>query len=86
MQLPGGAGDDEVTAARAAWEVTAGIIPGEPMPEHTKCFVLTSDEWDGGSEHGAAMFKELRERATKYADSLQHPAYLNWVRLDWVWF
>ena len=32
-------------SARAAWEVTAGLIPGQAMPEYTRRWALTSSEW-----------------------------------------
>jgi hypothetical protein len=28
--------------ARCCWKVTAGLIPGQPMPEHTRRWVITS--------------------------------------------
>lgn len=31
--------------ARIIIEVVAGVIPNQPMAEHTKSFVITSDQW-----------------------------------------
>lgn len=73
-----------MTAARCAWEVTAGLIPGQPMPEYTRRFGLTSPEWE--SADGWRLFQEHFDQALDYYRSLQDPRRLNWVRLDWVWF
>ena len=65
--------------ARAAVEVTAGIIPGVVMPEHTRQWFLTEGEGRGTLDH-------LREDAHEYALSLPLPDGLNWVREDVIWF
>lgn len=76
----------EVT--RAAWEVTAGVIPNMPEPEHTRRFFLSEAEWDRGNKDGKGVdrFMALQGEAMVYALSLQHPNHLNWVRLEWIWF
>lgn len=71
-------------SARAAVEVTAGIIPGDPMPEHTRQWFLTSDEWH--SPKGRKRLNQLRRSAQDYAANLPFPEGLNWVRVDVVWF
>lgn len=75
-----------VENVRAAWEVTAGVVPEVPETEHTRRFLLLSKKWDGGSEAGVRELMALQGEAMVYALSLQNPQYLNWVRLDWVWF
>lgn len=70
--------------ARCAWEVTAGLIPGQPMPEYTKRWVLTAYEWK--SPRGGDLLLERMGSAMAYAVSMQNPRTRNWVRLDWVWF
>lgn len=67
-----------------AWEVTAGLIPGQPMPEFTKRWALTAEE--RRCEHAADIFSWRMIAAMQYALLLQNPQRLNWVRLDWVWF
>lgn len=69
----------EVESLRAAWEVTAGLLPGRPEPELTKRFVFTSSMPD-------ERFQEAHTQAFEYARDLIDPSKLNWVRLDWVWF
>lgn len=77
-------------AARCAWEVTAGIIPGEPMPEYTRRWGLTSSQWYGPdgepSATGAALYNAYLVAAQEYARCLMRPDVLNWVRVEWIWF
>lgn len=67
---------------RTAWEVTAGIIPGKAMPEHTKRWFCTSDEYETNPE----IIIKKRDEAYEYAKSLHDPRYLNWIRVDWIWY
>lgn len=77
-------------AARCAWEVTAGLIPGEPIADYTRRWGLTSDEWydnDGQpTPQGVALFNAHLVAAQEYARYLMNPQGLNWVRVEWVWF
>lgn len=78
-------------SARAAWEVTAGLIPGQAMDEYTRRWVLTAKEyWEddgkGPSLQGAALFNAHLVAAMEYARYLMNPGALNWVRVDWIWF
>lgn len=79
-----------IKSARAAWEVVAGIIPGQPMPEYTRQWALTSDDWydsDGRpSTKGIAEFTRLQAVAQEYARAITDPSRVNWVRIDWIWF
>ena len=60
-----------MVSARCVWEVTAGIIPGQVMPEHTRRFGLTSQEWDDGK--GYELFLKREAEAGAYARFLQEP-------------
>lgn len=75
-------------AARCAWEVTAGIIPGRVDDQHTRRWGLTSDEWDGGK--GYELFLQREALANAYARYLQELCCMgkevNWTRVDFVWF
>jgi hypothetical protein len=77
-----------MVAARCAWEVTAGILPGTVDPQHTRRFGLTSDEWDGGK--GWELFLAREAQAGAYARYLQelcaNGREVNWTRIDFVWF
>lgn len=61
-------------------EVTAGLIPGEPMIEHTRTWHMSRQEYDNEETYLA-----LAGAANLYALTLQNPSRVNWVRLDWVW-
>jgi hypothetical protein len=87
----------EGTRARCAWEVTAGLIPGTPIGEHTKRWCLTGETWEAENSmteaefqkarpDGRSTFIEFRDAAYEYARSLTDPRYINWVRVDWIWF
>ncbi len=78
-------------AARCAWEVTAGLIPGEPMPEYTRRWGLTASQWyapdeDGPSHQGVALYNACLVAAVEYARYLMNPGSLNWVKVEWIWF
>jgi hypothetical protein len=70
-------------AARCWWEVTAGIVPGEPMLEYTRRWGLTSGEWE--SPPRVALYNAALVGALEYARYLMEPQRVNWVRLEWIW-
>lgn len=79
-------------AARAIWQVTAGLIPGEPDPTHTRTFNVTSEEWDASASRANGQTILLLERfhqAVAYAAVLHllcaSGLAVNWVRIDFVW-
>lgn len=75
-------------AARCAWEVTAGLIPGTVDHQHTRRWGLTSEEWDEG--RGYQLFLEREAQAGAYARYLQelcaNGREVNWTRVEFVWF
>lgn len=77
---------------RIAIEVVAGLIPGIPMPEHTKKFIITSDAWyaqgkyEGKAEEAKMEILKTYGFAQEYARNLMNPQALNWVRMDWIYF
>jgi hypothetical protein len=77
---------EKVAQARVLLEVVAGIVPNTPIPEQTRQWALTSEEWDGGSEKGAALLAERNGQALGYAMLLMlSPGGLNWVQTNWIW-
>ena len=75
-------------ATKALFEVTAGVIPGTPMPEYGKSWGYTSDEYetDAKTPPGETLIFSARiMEAHSYAMSITNPAYVNWVRVDWMW-
>ena len=75
-------------SVRYAVEVNAGLVPGQPMPEFTKQWFVTSNEWAAAGEgsHNPDIEGSPLQEAIAYAKTLYDPGMLNWVRLDWVWF
>ena len=75
-------------AAKALFEVQAGIIPGQPMPEYTRHWGYTSDEYEqdrNTPQDQATIFSTRMKEVHDYAMGLSNPAYVNWVRVDWIW-
>ena len=87
----------EGSRARCCWEVTAGIIPGTPIPELTRRWVITSEYWEKSNAmsdeqfaavhpDGKSAFFTFRKEALEYTETLYDPRYHNWVRCEWIWF
>ena len=75
-------------AAKALFEVHAGIIPGIPMPEYTKRWCYTSDDYGKDKtvpKDEPTIFSQRLQEAHDYAMGLSNPGYVNWVRVDWTW-
>lgn len=77
-------------ALKASWEVFAGILPGEPMPEYTKRWYYTSEDYqqdcknaDDGKPYN--QFSEKMREAIEYSKQAMNPARVNWVRVDFLW-
>lgn len=78
-------------ALRILIEVTAGVIPGAAMPEYTKTFAITSDEWyaqgkyDGKAEEAKLEILKIYGFAQEYMRNLMNPQAVNWVQLNWIY-
>lgn len=74
--------------AKAGVDVVAGVLPGTPMPEYTRQWFLTSEEWhadDGANQ--ATLLADLAGVAAAWATYLMlQPDRVNWVKTEWVWF
>jgi len=87
-------------AAKGAWEVRAGIIPGQAMPELTRRWVYTSadrekDETESqlAAERSAtaglayhAIFAKMRAEAVDYHLQMSNPRVMNWAELTFIWY
>ena len=72
-------------AAKVILEVVAGVIPNQPMPEYTKRWAITSQEW-ADAEDPSVLLATRNGEAQGYAGMLMlMPDHLNWVRTDWIW-
>ena len=75
-------------ACKAIFEVHAGVVPGSAMPEYTKRWSYNSDEYQQDREtpqDQPTIFSKHLQEAHDYAMGLSNPAYVNWVRVDWLW-
>jgi hypothetical protein len=76
-------------AARAAIEVTAGIIADEPLADHTRRWVISAEEWEQVQQDGKGgeLLAVVNGQALGYASLLMlQPDRFNWVHADWIWF
>jgi hypothetical protein len=72
------------------WAVSAGIVPGDTMPQYTKNFYYLSAHYDEdikGAKEGSkeSHFQSFRDEALAYAKDIMDPRSVNWVKLEWVW-
>jgi hypothetical protein len=77
-----------MTAVMALIEVHAGVIPGQSMKEYAKCWDYTSDDYvrdKATPQDQPTIFSSLLDEAHGYAKGISNPAYVNWVRVDWIW-
>jgi len=77
-----------MTRAKAFWTVTAGIIPGDAMVEYSKQWGYTSEDYEQDREvevMSESVFARMDREAHAYAKSITHPAYVNWVKVEFLW-
>lgn len=84
--LPHGA-----TRLKAAWEVRAGLIPGQAMPEYTKRFLYTSEDYEEDGRHAKEfayhpIFMKRMAEASSYHHQISNPQTLNWAELTFLWY
>lgn len=76
---------------RCMWVVQAGIVPEHVLPEYTRQWILTSETYyaEAESKDEAVQFKtfkEFRQEASDYARDINDPRYVNWVKLEYMYF
>lgn len=72
--------------ARVLLEVQAGVLPGTPMPEYTRQWAITSEEWNAEGADQSTILAEANGKAQGYAGLLMlQPDRLNWVKTEWIW-
>lgn len=72
--------------ARVLLEVTAGLIPGQAMPEYTRKWAISSKAWHDPSKDRGELLAEANGKMQGYAALLMlQPDRLNWVRTDWIY-
>ncbi|HEV8189488.1 MAG TPA: hypothetical protein VGP83_17165 [Pyrinomonadaceae bacterium] len=78
-------------ALKAAWEVRAGVIPGQAMPEYTKRFIYTSKDVETDGEHSKdvayqTLFNARQFEAMSYHLQMSNPNLNNWAELTFIWY
>lgn len=74
---------------RGAWEVRAGVIPEQAMPEYTRQFFYTTPQYEEDKarpQSEMTTFRNLADEAQRYALGLMNPAFVNWVETVWIWY
>ena len=74
--------------ARLGVDVVAGLVPGQPLPEYTRRWFITSEEWNEGDGLAQAqLLADVNGKAQAWAAYLMfQPDRVNWVKTEWVWF
>lgn len=78
-------------ALKAAWEVRAGVIPGQAMPEYTKRFLYTSRDHEEDGAHAQEtgyqpLFMKQMACASSYHQQMSDPRMNNWAELTFIWY
>lgn len=77
-----------MSRAKAFFSVSAGLIPDQPMPEHSRQWGYTSQDYEADkqlAQHERTAFVIRRDEALAYARDSIDPAQVNWVELKFVW-
>jgi hypothetical protein len=80
------------TSVRIVLEVVAGVLPGTPIQEYTKQFIITNDMWyaqgeyEGKQEEAKMEILKIYGWAQEYARNLMNPQVVNWVKVEWIYF
>lgn len=61
--------------------VSAGVILCEPIPELTRNWEFTQADLDS-----PPIYIDKSGAAMNYCMSLQNPAKVNWVKMEWIWY
>jgi hypothetical protein len=74
--------------AKALISVYAGVIPEVGMGEHTRHWSYNDDDYEKDKAtppDQPTIFSKMLDEAHEYAKGLSNPAYVNWVRVNWLW-
>lgn len=78
-------------AAKGAWQVTAGVVPGIGMAEYTARWDYDSAEYEEDGKHAKEVgyqpiFMQKLAMATAYCTQITDPRCVNWVHLEFIWY
>ena len=74
---------------KAAWEVKAGIAPGEYDSKLTKIFPYQEEDFGNDRKKGkdeVTTFTKLMKEAHDYAMSITDPGMVNFVEVNFIWY
>jgi hypothetical protein len=77
-----------IQAAKAFINVSAGVLPASLMPEYSKRWVYTVDDYEADRfrpEGQETTFAAYLREAYDYAKSITNPAVINWVKVEFMW-
>ncbi len=77
-----------MVAAKGAWSVQAGVLPGISEPELALILGYTSSEYakDMESPPGDTIFMKRCDQILEHAKSIMDPQRVNWVTVNFTWF
>ena len=74
---------------KASWTVRAGLVPYEPLPQFTKQWEYTGEQYERDQAikepNVHAEFSRLRALAMDYSLQVSEPRLNNWAAIDFVW-
>jgi len=78
-------------AAKGAWQVTAGVVPGIGEAEYTKSWSYDSLEYEEDGKHAKEpgyqpIFMRKLSMASGYFTQINDPRIVNWARLEFIWY
>lgn len=73
-----------MNALKAQWVVRAGLFAGTSMPEYTKAWQYTSNDFETDGNGRGVLFKAMTMEADQYAAELRLGG-LNWVSTEYMW-
>ncbi|MEM8603976.1 MAG: hypothetical protein AAGF24_09090 [Cyanobacteria bacterium P01_H01_bin.121] len=72
------------SVGRCSWTVSAGVVPKHAIPDLSKQWVMTAQDYEDPS--GSSLFSWRMFEAINHLTQLNAPDKLNWARLDWLWY
>lgn len=69
---------------KACWTVTAGLVPGSPIPAYTSEWTYTSLDYQNDGYKRGEEYYVMSKAVHKYAADLE-AGNLNWVKVEYIW-
>jgi hypothetical protein len=83
--------DRQGKAAKGAWKVQAGVVPGSRIAEYDRVWFYTVEDYDRDGEHAndpkyLTKYNELQWEAMRYYLQISDPRVNNWADLQFIWY